>query len=311
MYKDTRLGGVEKWYNFPPSDANMRIPNELLHSVCFLCVKYQEQYQAIGTAFFVKFSKDEFDFCHLFTAKHIIDEVKKQGYETLYARLNKYGTGVEYEKLGDINSWLLTEDIEVDIAFLPFLLDQSKFEAKTIPLEMIANENIMKTRAIGIGDDLFSIGLFTQRKGNKRNIPIVRTGIISAMPTEPLLSKFGDEIYFYLAELRSISGLSGSPVFVYLDKTRIYIPNSPEKNDFEFYLLGVMRGHWDAKNYNDIEPLGDESKQVIEPLNTGIAMITPASYILAFLESPQMVEWREKVVANYKKNETHDNFTED
>jgi len=62
MYKDTRLGGVEKWYHIRPEDADMRIPDEVLKSVCFLCVKIAKgsnagKYQPIGTGFFVSVRK--------------------------------------------------------------------------------------------------------------------------------------------------------------------------------------------------------------------------------------------------------------
>lgn len=311
MYKDTRLGGVEKWYNFLPSDVNMRIPTEVLESVCFLCVKENEKVQMAGTAFFIELIQDDFYFCYLFTAKHVIDEVKQLGYETIYARLNKVAGGVEYVELGDITKWISTEDIEMDIAFLPFSLNQNIYQAKTINTESIANEQIINSRAIGIGDELFSVGLFTKRKGSKQNIPIVRTGIISAMPIEPFFNEFGEECYLFLAELRSISGLSGCPVFVYIHKpSRLYVPDESEesRNDFEIYLLGILRGHWDDKHFKDTELLENKSEKLSEPLNTGIATITPAKYILDFLDSPPMAKLREDTIKRQRKE---DAFTED
>jgi hypothetical protein len=72
-----------------------------------------------------------------------------------------------------------------------------------------------------------------QRAGSTRNIPIVRTGVIAAMPAidEPFVRK-GEEYHAYLAEMRSIGGLSGSPVFVFLDRTRTVDARIPEGHDY-------------------------------------------------------------------------------
>ena len=69
----------------------------------------------------------------------------------------------------------------------------------------------MEREEIGIGSEVYFPGLFVHHHG--RNEPIVRGGIVSSMPTEPVLTEFG-EIHAYLAEARSVGGLSGSPVIV-------------------------------------------------------------------------------------------------
>lgn len=88
-------------------------------------------------------------------------------------------------------------------------------------------------------------GLFSYHHGNKKNLPIVRTGTIAMIPDEMILTeKFGN-MEGYLIECRSISGISGSPVFVLK-------PTSIELNGHQvltsrvsLYLLGLIHGHWD------------------------------------------------------------------
>jgi hypothetical protein len=55
--------------------------------------------------------------------------------------------------------------------------------------------------------------------GRKRNIPIVRTGNISMIPSEKVPGiqiRRGESVEseVYLIEARSVGGLSGSPVFI-------------------------------------------------------------------------------------------------
>lgn len=301
MYKDTRLGGIEKWYDIPPKDAKMRIPDDLLESVCFLAVKGKNGYQIFGTGFFVGLTKDNFHFVYLFTAQHLITYAENLGFSTFYARLNKKEGGFEYVELR--SGWAVFEN--VDLAFMPFGLDFKTFKHKTIPYEFSVSNDLINHHGIGVGDDLISIGLFTKRKGNGQNLPIVRSGIIASMPDELLIDEDGYKFAAYLAELRSLGGLSGSPVFVYIHNQR---PIKAE--DFNahhtFFLLGIIRGHWEAKYYSDVEPFQDT--QEFEPLNTGVAIITPAHYISEALNCEEFVKMRDESIKNKRKE---DSFTED
>jgi hypothetical protein len=96
VYCDTRMGGFPKFYlGCKPANADMRIPDEYLESVCFLCVKIPEPdgddtHQFIGTGFIVsvatRFTPMRI-FC-LVTAKHIIAAARAAGHSDLYVRMN-------------------------------------------------------------------------------------------------------------------------------------------------------------------------------------------------------------------------------
>jgi len=89
----------------------------------------------------------------------------------------------------------------------------------------------VKRHDIGPGADLVVVGLFTMHHGTRRNLPIVRRGTLASLPHEPLRDEAARPFDAYIAEVISIGGLSGSPVFV-------GIPGGPA------YLLGIIRAHW-------------------------------------------------------------------
>jgi hypothetical protein len=82
------------------------------------------------------------------------------------------------------------------------------------------------------------VGLFTRFTGTTHLIPIVRTGNVAMMPRDRLpIAGFG-EMEAYLAEGRSIGGLSGSPVFV-RNTTKMPIQNAKGTS----HLYGLGEGH--------------------------------------------------------------------
>jgi hypothetical protein len=128
----------------------------------------------------------------------------------------------------------------------------------------------MWTCGIGEGDDLFAVGLFAHHYGNKKNHPIIRTGNIAMMPDEPIpTSKFGD-MEVYLIESRSISGLSGSPVFVL----------KQGGNKWAIHLLGLIHGHWDIDANAIIDTNTGDKSGIKAGVNVGIAMVAPAKKII-------------------------------
>jgi len=106
-----------------------------------------------------------------------------------------------------------------DVAVTSLAFDWDVVDHECIPLFNYNPLEIAPTvrheRDIGLGDETFAIGLFRSHYGQQRNMPVIRVGNIAAMPEEPIAAKYGkDFIEGYLVEMRSIAGLSGSPVFV-------------------------------------------------------------------------------------------------
>jgi hypothetical protein len=147
----------------------------------------------------------------------------------------------------------------------------------------------MVQRGIGIGDQVFIAGLFSQVQSTSQNIPIVRSGNIAMVPNERIPFGTAGMIDAILIESRSIGGLSGSPVFVH-EALSLEVVNASGKHQLrgvgDFFLLGVMVGHWD---------LPPESSFLLrEAVNMGISIVVPAEKILDILNRPEMVRYREE-----------------
>jgi hypothetical protein len=217
LYCDTRLGGLEQYSIGEPEDFRLRVPDSLKTCICFLCVRKSagddSAYSYGGTGFFVSVPSElspDLSHGYVLTARHNIEKAQQAG--DLFLRINSKDGPVRYVKVS--GEWLYPENEAADVAVLK-IPDVRGTEATALPLEMFVTDQVIKQRGIGIGDDLFITGLFTQHYGTQRNLPILRTGIIAAMPDEPLRDvNSGLEYKAYLAEVRSIGGLSGSPVFV-------------------------------------------------------------------------------------------------
>src|SRR5437764_14482248 len=86
----------------------------------------------------------------------------------------------------------------------------------------MADANYVKSQRVGIGDLTYTVGLFRLLSGNKRNLPIVHSGIVSMMPSDERIPVRDwrpphGRIFVegYLVETGSLEGLSGSPVFMH------------------------------------------------------------------------------------------------
>lgn len=274
----------------------MRLPDNIVHSAVFL--GYEDRNGIVkmaGTAFFVGIeseSRPGVDHGYLVTAKHCVERAKRQG--SLLLRLNRHdgnhvATSSETDSLPD--SWVYHDDEANDVAVLYFAPPPSEFLFVITKRESMATPDVIAEEQLGIGDDLAVVGLFTKRSGKTVNRPIVRSGIISSMPDEPLQDRDSGLNYDgYLAEVRSIGGLSGSPVWTVISPGR-FVGDRVERHRLHFYLLGLIRGHWPKEEFEIGDVLDDER----ESLNTGIAIVTPIQKVLDILDSEEMRKERRKV----------------
>lgn len=311
VYCDARLGESEEYVLGEPKDARMRVPDKLTTSICFLCTKRhgdeEERYTHRGTGFFVSIPsekfKDQVGFAYLVTARHNIVKASQEGSD-LYVRVNTKD-GATYIKI--VDEWYYPDSDAIDVAVLPFSGRTGlNFTATALPLAMFATNEVVKKYFIGIGEDLFMAGLFTSRHGRRKNLPILRTGIIAAMPEEPLIdADTGLPYYAYLAEVRSIGGLSGSPVYALVEpwhtegKVTLKRGSLPEWSQRKHFLLGVLRGHWDYKKQKDASADYDDNE--LDAVNMGIATVTPIQEVHSILFSEPLVQRRRKIEAELEK----------
>jgi hypothetical protein len=270
----------------------MRISDNVKHCVCFVCTQEVDEtgdqfYQCRGTAFFVGLRAklpSELSFLYLVTAKHNVLRAQRER-KALCLRINTQQGNPEYFTLHE-RHWHFSDDPEVDAAVLlcPRFKD---FQYQPIPYENCATDDDLQSLGIGIGDELFVAGLFANRQGMQMNMPIMRSGIISAMPDEPLYNRQTGLSYFaYLMETRSTGGLSGSPVFVRVDHGKDI---SRISGKIRVRLLGLIRGHWDRDLATS--PFAMSSQEVDE-MNLGIATVTPIQEVIKLLHQEEPAEER-------------------
>lgn len=269
----------------------MRVPDIVLQSALFLGVREPNGSEMIaGTAFLVGLDS-EIDISqshgYLVTAAHCVRKAEQLG--DLYLRINTGGSGPA-ETVELPGGWEFHEDEANDVAVLHFAPPLAQFEFIVVETESMATTDVIEKESIGIGDDLIVVGLFSSHYGRTRNQPIVRTGIIAAMPNDPVQDvNSGEYFEAYLAEVRSIGGLSGSPVWTVIAPGRV-TPGAIEQSRQRFYLLGLMRGHWQKENewISDFQDLEQES------MNTGIAIVTPIQKALDIILSEKLRKERRR-----------------
>ena len=138
------------------------------------------------------------------------------------------------------------------------------------------DEQLGSMPPVGAGDDAIIAGLFRNHLGSARNIPIVRAGIISALPGEPVETKLGPT-HAFLVETHSIGGLSGSPVFWLSGGSRFDHGSKTVEHPpiFRILLLGIVHGHFELEESDTWDtPWGPER------LSEGIAIATPIAKVM-------------------------------
>jgi hypothetical protein len=266
--------------------------DELIKTVCFLALRRTtgEDRGLIvrGTGFFVAVDSPVYknvSHFYLVTARHCIKYAAREieengnGYQ-LAVRVNVNSVLPDSFGPGNVDvfdcttdGWIYPEEDSVDIAIRGFGISQDYVDYLPISEKLFATNVSFR-----VGDSIFGVGLFTQEYGKSRNLPILRSGIIAALPTEPLEDNNSSEPYnAYLVEMRSIGGLSGTPIFV--TNAELQQP----------HLLGIVRGHWDL---NRPMPTIGYSEDENATVNSGIARITPVSELRKLLFSKELEQER-------------------
>lgn len=277
----------------------MRVPEDFKQSVAFFGIRRNDgTFRANATGFFVSV---EPDYVYLVTARHVTEHFHEDMYimrtnPKPYVRSLEWYTHRDME-MNKINHWYIHTDESVDIAVASLAsLSPRLLAQRTIPENMfflhnnqlitftpdeaqIALHNALtqqpnstppeKPSTINIGDETSTVGLYSLVPGRNDNVPVIRIGNIAMMPGEPIRCADDIERELYLIEMRSIAGLSGSPVFAL----------SPITNTF--FLIGMIHGHHTIK----------ESETT---LHTGMALVTPIKRLQEILYQPKLVELRQE-----------------
>lgn len=277
----------------------MQIPD--LIRKCVVFIGYETSggaRQLAGTGFFVSrhILGGSYHFSYIVTAKHVIDAIRDNLCDKVLLRIN-FKDGNAYWVETPIDLWIShPDDTEVDVAIAGFPMED-EFDCASLPTFTFLTDEIISQERIGAGEDIAITGLFVNHYGHQRNIPIIRGGIISAMPEEKVQTQSG-LIDAYLIEARSIGGLSGSPVFAYLGISRMLDGEVRHQHSHPaMYLLGLMHGHY------DIGTLPSSGALRRENVNMGIGIVVPATKILEVINQPMVRKGEKKVEEQLKKQQ--------
>lgn len=235
-----------------------RIPDEMTQAVCFLypSADAAERHEGTGgTGFFVAINSRTW----IITNRHV-------------------AATCSWTSLGsEIDGWVGHPRAD-DIMVAPV---QSMPDG-VIPLnwpEVCPTPDRMEELNVGVGDLVVMIGRFVAIDGTPRIQPLARFGSIAMMPGPPVTDGRGLKVTAYLVEMHSLSGFSGSPVFVVIGPGDYRATGTM----MPFYqltigLLGIDCGHVPiaATVVNDT---GERLDSPRVELNSGFAVVSPTDKI--------------------------------
>lgn len=275
----------------------MRIPERLLSGVVFLGVDEYSPFTPLGTGFLTVASTEGFLFQHVVTARHVIEGVRAKA---ICVRMNTREGKAEHVH-PELTDWIFHPDPEVDLAICPTQIPAKTYDILMMNVDReLATPEIIADEGIGIGDDVFMAGMFTNRIGDVKNRPIVRTGTIAAMADrDDLVYTQRGHIEAHLIEARSIAGLSGSPVFVHMAPLRVMPDGAVRPSQKKVhYFLGVMQGHYITKDPKETISPDDE---VPGDMSTGIGVVIPGERVNELMAVPSLKNRREEIVKEKKR----------
>jgi hypothetical protein len=177
---------------------------------------------------------------------------------------------------------------------------------------LVLTPTLQERWGLALGDEVFIVGCFVGRVGERKNIPVIRLGSIAAKPDEPI-GAVSHQNPAYLIETRSLGGVSGSPVFLHTDpgqrrpKPRLDPAADGKGKHAPYFLIGMMQGFHSGQYAEDF--ISDDDTQKIVPVDTdfnaGIGVAIPISQIMDLVNRPDLTEARMKTIEAKKKQTGH------
>lgn len=235
-----------------------------------------------GTGFLVAYTDPRLPkgtfFEYLVTNRHVAEcwdeDNHPRSVQSLKIRVNAKN-GSSRELVANPAEWRIAADESVDLAVMPVLLPDDLL-AVAIPVDDFATKEFMSSERIAEGSPVMLSGYFYQFSGERRFQSIVRQGILSMVPDEPMITTTGRPGTVYLADVHIFGGNSGSPVVVAADWLNIG----------GYHLLGVVSGYYYEDQDFNLE-IATTVKGTAHA-NSGVAMIVPADLLKALLDGPEL-----------------------
>jgi hypothetical protein len=262
--------------------------------------KRDRYFQATGFIVSVPASDISGSFKYLVTNEHVVQSLNF----TVFARISRKGGGVICLRVPK-TYWKI--DRKNDIAVAPVDPDYETWDFAHVGIEQFASPESVLAHKIGPGDEIYLISrtVIAGAKQIHGNFSIVRFGNVAMSPNQ-------DEPYF-LVELRSVGGHSGSPVFVY-DLPYHWNSVRSRGEAFKIFLLGINCGH--IRDYSPIltpTESGElmENKKWVAEHHISIAEVQPIWKLLPLLNCKKFVRDRDAAEKEVREQLKYGSFVHD
>jgi len=266
------------------------IPSNVLRCVSYLTIPNPESKPEafkpnilVGTGFFIGYiypEKLDRQYVFLVTARHVLFDNKKQQHAKMFVRLNSKTEGVAHD-LGPIpkDAWIVSSDPAVDLAIIPLLPREADF--LSVPSSMFLSDEVVRSQQVGLGDEVFYVGMLPYHSGIGKITPIARFGRLALVTDE----KTTDGHYYHFIDAGNYPGHSGSPVFLWASPSRSSSGLVVGPRIFKLY--GVVSGVIEyAQELKWTKPSATIPGPVPVDIRTGgVTTVVPIRYLDAMLRS--------------------------
>jgi len=235
------------------------------------------------------------------TNRHIVDP---KGSNSPVIRLNAKSGVPDFIRL-TTDDWHYF-DAGDDVAVADIALDWDLHDVALIDEFLFANHQWMEEHSVGVGDDVFMMGLFIDNEVQTHNVPKARFGHISMMAHQaaPVRQPHGTNNSSIIVDMHSRSGFSGSPVFVYrtvgADLTQLSFADFKVNQPTLFKFLGI---HWGQFPETYKIRRNDKVREMKLEGMSGMSCVIPAWRIHDMIDThPTLVSERRAKEVEFAKN---------
>jgi hypothetical protein len=287
--QDQKAGG--RILSYTPPDPTSPVPGELIRKlplqIALSCKGNQQTLPQpfAGTGFLVSIAVPPagkgMAFYYLVTNRHVAecwDEMNRpQQVISIGVRLNTENGAVTLPLNSNGNAnWFYPDDDSIDLAVTTFQPPfNSKPDIRVLNFDNFATRESLRQHRIGEGSAIVVTGYFLQFPGQRRFQPILRQGILSMVPDEPIMTTTGKLGTVYLADVHIFGGNSGSPVLA--------MPQDDAVHAGEHWFIGLISGYFFEKADASMEIATTVKGETAA--NSGVAMIVPADEVKKLIEN--------------------------
>jgi hypothetical protein len=287
----------------------VRVEDRIRKSVVFIGIEGERGFVPLGTGFVCISVYEGLAATVIVTAEHVIQSISG---DKVSVRLNRHSSPAEVVKINKTPHIVCKE---IDVAIFAYRIDPTIYDVAPFTLDRKKWEmDVEKIWKPGPGDEVSIVGLYTTHYGHVKNIPIVRIGHIAALPEEKVMTHRG-YIHGYLIEPHSIAGLSGSPVFVNVPRSRVVNDEIEIGLSPAYIMIGLLIGYHTIESREDeiLVPqfqVSEEDREYIEASGrpeerrTGFGVVVPIEFVMAFFEGDMWMNSMKKSVEQHRREES-------